>query len=191
MAARTRFHLPVQWHGLSRALPWIVLVTALAGTCAVSSLPAVAWRLNAGSAPVIIIAGVITSIVLALLVRSTIDQKVLAGEIREKEARHLAVFEGSRDAIGVSKKGIHVYANPSYLRLFGYENNRSIVGTRIIDSIAPRSRARILENVERRAVGEQVPTFYEMGGLRTDGSEFEAEVNVSAYESGGEIIRSL
>ena len=127
------------------------------GTYAVGSLPAIAWRLNAGSAPVIIIAGVITSVVLALLVRSTIDQRVLAREIREREARHLAVFEGSRDAIGVSKHGIHVYANPSYLRLFGYENKPSIVGTRIIDSIAPRLPGPVLENVERRAAGEQVP----------------------------------
>lgn len=135
----------------------------------------------------ILIAGLITSAVLAILAWSIVDQKILERELREREARLRAMFECSRDAIGVSKKGIHIYANPSYLRMFGFENNQAIVGTRIIDSIAPGSRGKVIENVERRAAGEHVPTFYETRGLRVDGSEFEAECNVSTYEFSGEI----
>jgi len=108
-------------------------------------------------------------------------------ELRASEAKLRAVFESSRDAIGVSKKGVHIFANPSYLKLFGFENNEQIVGTSIIGSVAPSHRQLIIQNVQRRAAGEPVPKFYEARGRRVDGTEFDAEFSISTYELDGEI----
>lgn len=117
------------------------------------------------------------------------NQELLVAKLKaeESEAKLSAMFESSRDAIGVAKKGIHIYANPSYLKLFGFENNEQIIGTSILDSIAPSHRLMMLQNVQRRSAGESVPKFYEARGIKVDGTEFDAEFSVSTYELNGEI----
>jgi len=97
-----------------------------------------------------------------------------------------AVFESSRDAIGVSKAGVHVIVNPAYLELFGFPPGTSLAGKPVLDLIAPGSRDRIKGHILHRGLGEPVPSTYETQGLRADGSEFDMEVNVSAYQEEGQ-----
>jgi two-component system cell cycle sensor histidine kinase/response regulator CckA len=98
-----------------------------------------------------------------------------------------AIFETSQDAIGVSQAGIHTLVNPSYLRLFGFDRAEELVGTPILDLIAPAEHDRIREYVRRRLVGEPVPATYETRGRRRDGHEFEMDVNVAGYRLHGAI----
>lgn len=67
------------------------------------------------------------------------------------------IFESSRDAIGVAKAGIHLMANPAYLRMFGYESMAELEGVPILTLIAPGERARIEQYAAMRARGEPVP----------------------------------
>ncbi len=119
--------------------------------------------------------------------RDITERKRAENELRESEGKLRAMFEASRDAIGVAKKGIHLYGNPAYLKLFGFGNNEEIVGRSIIEHIAPSSRPQIIQNVRRRAAGEPVPTFYEQRAMKKDGTEFDAEFNISTYTLNGEI----
>jgi len=96
-------------------------------------------------------------------------------------ARFQAVFENSRDAIGVSKAGIHVFVNPAYLELFGLPPGADLAGKPVLDLIAQGSRDQIQAHILLRARGEPAPPTYETRGLRADGSEFDMEVNVSQY----------
>jgi PAS domain S-box-containing protein len=105
---------------------------------------------------------------------------------RPIEARFKAVFESSRDAIGVSKAGIHVFVNPAYLSLFGFPAGTDIAGKPVLDLIAPESRDQVKSYILRRLRGEAVPSIYETRGMRSDGSTFVMEVNVSSYQEGGE-----
>ncbi len=114
------------------------------------------------------------------------DRKRAEESIRESEMKLRVMFESSRDAIGVSKKGVHVFANPAYLKLFGFEKLEELVGKSILDCIASSHHQEIIQNVKRRAAGEETPSFYETRGRRTDGSEFDFEINVSSYELNGE-----
>lgn len=117
-----------------------------------------------------------------------ITQRKQAEEaLRESESKLRAIFECSRDAIGVSKHGVHIFANPSYLKLFGFENNEKILGSSIFESIAPSHRQQMIQNVQQRSAREPVPAFYESRGMNTDGREFDAEFSVSSYELEGEI----
>lgn len=115
------------------------------------------------------------------------ERKRAEESLRESETKLRVMFENSRDALGVSKKGVHFFANPAYLKLFGYENLEELVGTPILDCIAPSHHQQIIQNVQRRVSGENVPSFYETRGRRRDGSEFDFEINVSTYELNGEI----
>lgn len=111
------------------------------------------------------------------------DEKAL----RENETRLRAIIGASRDAIGVSKAGVHVLVNPAYLSLFGFDQVEELVGTPIINLIAPECRAEISLNIRRRLQNEQAPSFYETTALRKDGSKFLMEVNVSVYSLSNEV----
>ena len=114
------------------------------------------------------------------------ERKLAEEALRESESRLRAIFDSSRDAIGVAKNGKHIYANPAYLELFGFANNEQILGTSIINSIAPSHRERMVERVQRRSAGEDVEKFYESRGMKTDGAEFDAEFSLSTYTMHGE-----
>ncbi len=105
---------------------------------------------------------------------------------RETEIRFRAVFENSRDAIDISKNGVHCFANPAYLILFGHESNEKIVGTSILDDIAPSHRQQILQNIRRRTDREPIPPTYVTRGRKTDGTEFYMEISAAAFEMQGE-----
>ncbi len=115
------------------------------------------------------------------------ERKRAEEALRESEIKFRAVFENSRDAIGIAKNGVHYYANPAYLKLFGHESNEKIVGTSILDSIAPSHHQQMLQIIRRRTAGEPAPSIYMTRGRKTDGTEFYMEVSTSTYELQGEI----
>ncbi|MEI6305880.1 MAG: PAS domain S-box protein, partial [Deltaproteobacteria bacterium] len=102
-------------------------------------------------------------------------------EIMATEGLARSIFEASSDAIGVSRKGVHVIVNPSYRQLFGLENLTDINKISVLELIAPSERERIKKYIALRAEGKPVPSMYETVGLKTNGNEFPMEVNVSTY----------
>ncbi len=109
------------------------------------------------------------------------ERKNAEEELQKSEIKFRTIFESSRDAVGVSKNGIHVLANPAYLRMFGYDSEEELFGHSILELIAPSQMEIIKSNVEKRKKGEPVPTFYESVGKRKDGTEFPMEVHVSTF----------
>jgi len=120
-------------------------------------------------------------------VAEIVEHKRTAEALRDSRTRFQAIFENSIDAIGVSKNGIHVLANPAYLKMFGYRLPDEIAGKSILEFIAPNERELIRERIHRRAIGADAPTHYQTRGLRKDGTEFDLEVDVSLYKLKGEI----
>ena len=87
--------------------------------------------------------------------RKRTEEKLL-----ESETRFRAVFENSRDAIGVSLVGRHVFVNPAYLVLFGFPAGTDLKGVPILDLIAPESRPLVHEYVRARGGGSRfLPTM--------------------------------
>jgi len=101
--------------------------------------------------------------------------------VRESEIRFRAIFDSSIDAIGISHNGIHTYANPAFLALFGYTNSAELIGTPILPLFSPAERPIILDNIARRSRGEMLPGCYESSGVRKDGSTFDMELHISTY----------
>ena len=77
--------------------------------------------------------------------------------LRENEQRLRAVFESAQDAIGVAKAGVHVFANPAYLRLHGFASNEQLVGASILDRVAPSYRTQLIENIAGAKLAKTSP----------------------------------
>jgi len=106
--------------------------------------------------------------------------------LRESETRLHAVFDNSRDAISLSREGLHVLVNPAYLRMFGLPSAEGLIGTPTIERMAPSHRDQARANADRRSRGEPAPSEYETRCIRHDGTEFDVEVGVSQYQLGTE-----
>jgi PAS domain S-box-containing protein len=115
------------------------------------------------------------------------ERKRAEEALRESEAKLRGVFECSRDAIGISRDGVHEFANAAFLEMFGLENIEQLAGTSILSRIAPSHRQQVLDYMERRAAGEDAPTLYESRGIKSNGREFDLEIGVSTYPFHGQI----
>ena len=118
---------------------------------------------------------------IAGLTQDVTERRRAEERLVESEIKLNSIITSSRDAIGVSAKGVHVFVNPAYVSMFGYENEDELLGTPITNLIAPESREFVLKTVQDRASGRPAPTDYEVIALRKDGSKFHMDVGVSQY----------
>ena len=107
---------------------------------------------------------------------------------RSAELRARAFFEASNEALGISRRGVHVEVNAAYARLFGYDAPAQLVGVPILDLIDPSEHERIRDYVVRRSRGEPLPESYSVLARRRGGETFLMEVRVSSYLEAGEPI---
>ena len=106
--------------------------------------------------------------------------------LRESETKLRAILDGSRDALAVTKDGIRTFVNPAYVSLFGYESADELIGKPAIDVIAPESRDLVRDLAGKRASGQPAPSFYEVTGLKKDGTTFLMDTTISSYVLEGE-----
>lgn len=116
------------------------------------------------------------------------ERKLAEKALQESEAKFRMVYKSLVDAIGVSRNGVHVFVNPAYCVLFGYDSSEELMERSILDLIAPEERGRIREYTQRRQQGLPVPSSYETRGLRKDGTTFSMDVHVTSYTLGTEIF---
>ena len=119
-------------------------------------------------------------------IRDITERERAEQALRESETRLHAVFDNSRDAISLSRDGLHVLVNPAYVRMFGFPNADGLIGTPTLERIAPSHRDRVQAYADRRSRDEPSPPAYETRCIRQDGNEFDAEVSVSQYQIGTE-----
>ena len=108
------------------------------------------------------------------------ERKRAEQALRDTESRWRAIFEHSRDAIGVSSQGINQFENSAFRRLFGYSDEDQLAGRSIFDFWSPDSHP-ALEELIRTHSDDSV----ELRGRRKDGTEFDAELTRSAYRANG------
>jgi len=89
------------------------------------------------------------------------------------------IFENSLVGIAISRAGYTLYVNLPYLKMFGYDRASEIVGTPILNQIAPEYRKEVLERAKKKEQGEKIPTSYECAGLKKDGTIFTLHLEVT------------
>jgi PAS domain S-box-containing protein len=90
-----------------------------------------------------------------------------------------ALFKESPVAIGFSRDGLMLDANPAYVAMFGYPTAASMIGMRVLDQIAEHERPVVLARITARARGEVAPESYRTVGLRKNGEWFPFEVTTT------------
>jgi len=99
--------------------------------------------------------------------------------LQESESRFRTLIEQAPVAIGISRKGIGIYANEKFLQTFGLRGVEEYIGHPLIELFAPQCREAIGERIRRRSLGLPEPSDYETIGLRADGSTFPMHIAIS------------
>ncbi|MGA2298976.1 MAG: PAS domain S-box protein, partial [FCB group bacterium] len=114
-------------------------------------------------------------------IRDITERKEAEEALKESEIKFRSVFNNSRDALFVSKNGIHSFSNLAFADLFGYTDIEELSGKSILDFVAPSEYESISELVKKRLQGLSTSTVIESRGLRKNGTEFDFEGNLSNY----------
>jgi diguanylate cyclase (GGDEF)-like protein/PAS domain S-box-containing protein len=100
-------------------------------------------------------------------------------KLRDAEKRCQGLLESSKDAITYIHDGMHIYANPAYLDLFGYSNVDDIEGMPVMDMVATSDQEKLKQALKSfLTTGSYVNLKY--SGLKTDDSTFPLTMSLSS-----------
>ena len=105
---------------------------------------------------------------------------------RESEKRARGLMDSSRDAITYIHEGMHIYANRSYLEMFGFDELEEIEGTPILDMVSQDDHAMFKDFLRTYGKDEQCEEQLELRGLLPDGTVFKAHMEFSRATIEGE-----
>ena len=104
----------------------------------------------------------------------------------ESEKRNRALIESSKDAIAYIHEGMHIYANQSYLELFGYDDIEEVEVIPIMDMIASDHQQAFKELLRTLSKGETPNEQFEFNAQRAGGEQFMATMSFSPASIEGE-----
>jgi diguanylate cyclase (GGDEF)-like protein/PAS domain S-box-containing protein len=107
-------------------------------------------------------------------------------KFHESEKRARMLMESSRDAIAYVHEGMHIFANSSYLEMFGFENPEEIEGTPILDMVAPDDHAEFKDFLRTFGKGDTTEGKLQTHGILPDGKVFDAVMELTAASIDGE-----
>lgn len=104
--------------------------------------------------------------------RDVSERKRAEEKLRQSEARFRTLIEDAPIAISIGRDGKLLYVNPAYVQMYGFTHADELIGSAVVERVAPQSRDESFERSRLRARGAPVETQYELIGLRRDGTEF-------------------
>ncbi len=106
--------------------------------------------------------------------------------LAEMQERYQALVDGSHDAICYSQDGMHTSANRAYLGLFGYNDVKELEEIPVLNLIDRSQHVRLKEQFRKAARTPDGVRVDELTAIRKDGSQFPAEITISAIRMDGE-----
>ncbi|MBF0659159.1 EAL domain-containing protein [Psychrobacter sp. NG25] len=124
--------------------------------------------------------------------RSRRELKTLRHVLSEAEQRANVLIKNSKSAVAYIDQGIHIFANEPYLQLFGFASMNDAIGVPIIDLIAGGDNVKGFKQFLRQfAKGNRQEVEFKFESLRTDGSTFEAKLQLAAATLEGEPVTQV
>lgn len=116
--------------------------------------------------------------------RDVTERRRTEQELRDSEERFRSLAEAAVDGILIHQDGIVLDANPSLVRMFGYDLDE-VVGRNVIDLlVAPESRDAVIANMRAGSTAR-----YEIDALRKDGLRIVVEISGRPATYRGERVR--
>ncbi|MFP3455380.1 EAL domain-containing protein [Psychrobacter sp. SIMBA_152] len=121
--------------------------------------------------------------------RSRRELKTLRQVLSEAEQRANVLIKNSKSAVAYIDEGIHIFANDPYLQLFGFKSMNEVVGVPIIDLISGRDNIQGFKQFLRQFdKGSRQDVEFNFESVRTDGSTFEAKLQLASATLEGEPV---
>jgi len=106
--------------------------------------------------------------------------------------RYNLLLETSSEAIAYLHAGLHIYANPSYLKCFGYRNFDELEGMSILDMLSSEDSSVDLKQLLKSLWKGQLPEgALPLTARAADGSAFAAEVEFAPAHFDGEACTQI
>ena len=121
--------------------------------------------------------------------RDISDLKQKEAELSESEEKYRKLVQDSIDGIVIVEGPEIKFVNQAVLKMFGLQREAEIVGRPLSEFISSKYRNLMAKRGESREMGKGVPSRYEFGALRKDGTEFLAELSVSRIIYEGRVAR--
>ena len=114
------------------------------------------------------------------------DVRRFESSFKESEKRARGLMESSQDAITYIHEGMHIYANRSYLEMFGFDALDEIEGTPILDMVSQEDHSMFKDFLRNYGKESIAPDQLDLRGLLPDGSTFKACMEFSCATIEGE-----
>lgn len=106
--------------------------------------------------------------------------------LNESEKRNRSLLDSSRDSIAYIHEGMHIYANLSYLEMFGYEDTEEIESIPIMDLIDSDHQQAFKQVLRDLGKGQTPDKEFEFLAVRSDEETFKAIMQFSSASIDGE-----
>jgi len=120
------------------------------------------------------------------------DARQALKSLEDIEDRYTLLLHSSSEAIAYLHEGLHIYANPAYLELFGFGGFDDLEGLSMLDLLSSGEKAIDLKQVLKDLNDDKLPEDeLELQAHRQDGENFIALVDFSPARYGGEYCAQM
>ncbi len=122
----------------------------------------------------------------AMCVRNLRQLRQCRIALEEANIRAQNLVDSSRDAITYIHDGMHIFANDSYLEIFGYSDMEEIEGMPIMNMVKADEHAVFKQFLRDYSAGKSSDSTLDVTALRQDGSEFKLTMEFTPASFEGE-----
>jgi PAS domain S-box-containing protein len=124
----------------------------------------------------------------AIFAMDITDRIKVEEALRESEERYRTAIEFSNDGVAILKGSIHIYINKRFVTMFGYDNDREIIGKTHALTVHPDDLERVSNINRKRQEGGDVPPRYEFKGIKKNGDIIYIEASAANTLYQGESV---